>query len=52
MATLWLNINEKVLDKVLWFLGHFSKEQVEIIQEDAEFLKSKKAINDELERMA
>ena len=52
MAILRLNINEKVLDKVLWLLGHFSKEEVEIVHEDAEFLKHKKAVQDELDLMA
>jgi hypothetical protein len=51
MATLKLNINEKVLDKVLWLLGHFSKEEVEIVYEDVAFLKNKKAIHDELDLM-
>jgi hypothetical protein len=51
MATLRLNINEKVLDKVLWLLGHFSKDEVEIVHENSEFLKNKKEIQDELERM-
>lgn len=51
MATLKLNINEKVLDKVLWLLGHFSKEEVEIVYEDVAFLKNKKAIQDELDLM-
>ena len=52
MATLKLNINEKVLDKVLWLLGHFSKDELEIVYEDAEFIKHKKAVQDELELMA
>ena len=52
MATLRLNINDKVLDKVLWLLGHFSEEEVEIVHEDAEFLKNKKAVQDELDLMA
>tara|TARA_R110000868_G_scaffold241059_1_gene495639 strand:- start:293 stop:526 length:234 start_codon:yes stop_codon:yes gene_type:complete len=51
MATIRLNINEKVLDKVLWLLGHFSSEEVEIVREDAEFLKNKKAVQDELDLM-
>ncbi|GAB5539372.1 MAG: hypothetical protein Salg2KO_14750 [Salibacteraceae bacterium] len=51
MAILRLNINEKVLDKVLWLLSHFSKDEVEIVHEDETFLKNKKAIQAELDLM-
>ena len=51
MATIRLKINEKVLDKVLWLLGHFSSDEVEIVREDAEFLKNKKSVQDELNCM-
>jgi hypothetical protein len=51
MASLRLNINEKVLDKVLWLLGHFSKEEVEIIYEDAEFIGNRKTVQDQLKKI-
>ncbi|MEQ9188487.1 MAG: hypothetical protein RLP15_12190 [Cryomorphaceae bacterium] len=51
MAILRIQISDKVLDKVLWLLGHFSKDEVEIIEEDLEFLKQKQFVQDELRRM-
>jgi hypothetical protein len=51
MTTFRIQINDKVLDKVLWLLGHFSKDEVSILEEDLEFLKQKKFIREELQRM-
>jgi hypothetical protein len=51
MATLRLQISEKVLDKVLWLLGHFSKDEVEILEEDLEFIQQKQFVEEELKRM-
>jgi hypothetical protein len=51
MATIRLQISEKVLDKVLWLLGHFSKDEVEIIEEDLAFIEQKEFVQKELERM-
>lgn len=51
MTTLRIQINDKVLEKVLWLLGHFTKDEVEIIEEDLEFLQNRQEINDELSRM-
>lgn len=51
MTTVKLKISEGVLDKVLWLLGHFSKDELEIVHEDPNFLANKKKITEELERM-
>ncbi len=51
MATIRLQISEKVLDKVLWLLGHFSKDEVEIIEEDLAFIEQKEFVQKELNRM-
>ncbi len=51
MTTLRIQINDKVLEKVLWLLGHFTKDEVEILEDDLEFLQNKKEIQEELERM-
>lgn len=45
MQTVTLKIEDSVKDKFLWLLGHFSKNEVEIIdkttyQSDDEYLKS------------
>ncbi|MEZ4722159.1 MAG: hypothetical protein R2813_09820 [Flavobacteriales bacterium] len=51
MTTIRIQINDKVLDRVLKLLGHFSKDEVEIIAEDVEFLKQKEFIQSELQKM-
>jgi hypothetical protein len=51
MAKIRLQISEKVLDKVLWLLGHFSKDEVEIIEEDLAFIEQKEFVQKELDRM-
>ena len=51
MATLRLQISDKILDKVLWLLGHFSKDEVEILEEDLEFIQQKQFVEQELKRM-
>lgn len=51
MTTLRIQINDRVLEKVLWLLGHFTKDEVEIVEEDLEFLQNRQEIQDELARM-
>jgi hypothetical protein len=48
MHTIRLKINDKVYDKILWLLGKFSKQEVEIINEDAEFFENQKYLEREL----
>jgi len=48
MHTLRLKINDKVFDKLIWFLNKFSAEEVEIINEDAEFFENQKYLENEL----
>jgi len=51
MAIVRININDKVLDKVMWLLGQFSKEDVEIIQENDVYLRNKTEVLSELEKV-
>ena len=37
MTTIKLKVNDKVLDKLLWLLSHFKKEEVEVISEESNF---------------
>lgn len=48
MHTIRLKINDKVYDKILWLLSKFSKHEVEIINEDAEFFENQKYLEKEL----
>lgn len=49
MHTLRLKISDKVFDKIIWLLSKFSKEEVEIINEDAEFFENQKYLQEELD---
>ncbi len=51
MTIIRLQINDKVLDKVLKILGHFSHDEVEIISEDEDFLEQKEFVANELQKM-
>lgn len=48
MHTLRLKVNDKVFDKLVWFLGKFSNDEVEIINEDSEFFENQKYLEKEL----
>jgi len=48
MHTIRLKINDKVYDKILWLLSKFSKHEVEIINEDAEYFENQKYLEQEL----
>ena len=48
MLTIRLRINENIAKHVLFFLRRFSKEEIEIIEEDAQFLEVKKYLDEEL----
>lgn len=51
MATIKLKVSEKVLDKVLWLLGQFSPDEVEVLESDAVFLANKSELKEELARI-
>ena len=51
MTTIRLNINEKVLEKVLKLLSRFTKEDVEIIKEDSDYLTNKEKIQGVMDRI-
>jgi len=48
MQTIRLNINEKVYDRLLWLLGKFGKDEVEIIPEDNDYAKTRQYLESEL----
>ncbi|MFM1874645.1 MAG: hypothetical protein RL266_382 [Bacteroidota bacterium] len=51
MATVKLRVSDKVLDKVLWLLNQFDKEDLQIIADDEEFLAQKKYLQEQAERL-
>lgn len=48
MHTIRLKINDKVFDKLVWFLNKFSTDEVEIINEDTEFFENQEYLENEL----
>jgi hypothetical protein len=51
MRTIRLNINDKIYERLIWLLGKFSKDEVEIIAEDPAFADSKAYLETELNEM-
>ena len=48
MHTVRLKINDHVYDKLIWLLGKFNKDEVEVIDESDEFLEHQKLLNSDL----
>ncbi len=48
MHTLRLKVNDSVYDKLMWLLSKFSKEEIEIIPESAEYTKQREYLTGEL----
>ena len=51
MQTIRLRVNEKVYKHLMWFLNKFSKDELQIIEENEEFLSIQKDLQDELNRI-
>jgi hypothetical protein len=48
MHTLKLKINDRVYDHLIWLLGKFSKEEVEIVSDEEHFSETKLQLESEL----
>jgi hypothetical protein len=51
MHTIQLKINDKVYDRFLWLLSKFSKEEVEIVNEDQDFILTQAYLQKELDEI-
>lgn len=51
MQTIRLRINDRIYKNILWLLGKFDKEELQIIEEDEQFISTKAYLNKELERL-
>ena len=49
MQTIHLKINDRVYEKVMWLLGKFSKDEIEIIGSDEDFKTTRAYLHSELE---
>lgn len=48
MQTIRLRVNDKVYKYLMWFLGKFNKEEIQIIEENREFISVKDYLSKEL----
>ena len=51
MTTVKLKINDSVYDKIMWFISKFSKDEVEIVEDDTLFLEQKLYLESELKEI-
>ncbi|WP_341226957.1 tRNA pseudouridine synthase A [uncultured Arcticibacterium sp.] len=51
MRTLQLRINDKVYDRFLWLLSKFNKEEIEIVNENQDFVSTQSYLQKELEEI-
>ena len=51
MATLKLKVSDKILDKVMWLLGQFKSEDLQIVESDDSFEANKRYVQYELSRL-
>ena len=51
MQTIRLRVNEKIYKNLMWFLSRFNKEEIQVIQEDDEFLSVKHYLEKELKNI-
>ena len=49
MHTIKLKIDDRVYDKLIWLLGKFTKDELEIVIEEPDFTKTKKHLEIELD---
>ncbi|MFC2186501.1 hypothetical protein ACFCT7_04210 [Fulvivirgaceae bacterium LMO-SS25] len=51
MAIIKLKVSDKILDKVLWLLGQFKSEDLQVLESDAQFEADKLYVQNELQRL-
>lgn len=51
MTTLKIKVSDKVLDKFLWLLSRFNKNEVQIINELSEFDINKKKVHSDYQKL-
>jgi hypothetical protein len=51
MQTIRLRVNDKIYQHLMWFLKKISKDELQIIEEDKEFLAAQQEVRTELEQL-
>ena len=49
MQTIRLRVNERIYKNLMWFLKRFNKEEIQVIEENEEFLSIQEYLKKELE---
>jgi len=51
MQTIRLRVNDKIYHHLMWFLGRFSKEEIQVISENDEFISLQEYLKKELSKV-
>lgn len=51
MHTIRLRVNDKIYKHLMWFLGRFNKEEIQVIRENDEFVSIQEYLKKELEKI-
>jgi hypothetical protein len=51
MRTIRLRVNDKIYHHLMWFLGRFSKEEIQVISENEESISLQEYLNKELNKV-
>lgn len=51
MQTIRLRINEKIYNNLMWFLSRFNGEEIQIIEENEDYIAVKEYLEKELEKI-
>lgn len=51
MQTIRLRVNDKIYKHLMWFLGRFNKEEIQIINESEEYISVQEYLKKELDKV-
>lgn len=51
MQTIKLRVNDRIYKNILWLLGKFDKEELQIIEEDTQYISAKDYLGKELQKL-
>lgn len=51
MQTIRLKVNDKIYKHLMWFLGRFSKDEIQVIKEDDKFVSVAEYLKIELDKV-
>ncbi|MCF8372862.1 MAG: hypothetical protein K9H64_14665 [Bacteroidales bacterium] len=51
MQTIRLRVNDKVYKNLMWFLGRFTNEEIQVVKETDQFISVQEYLSSELEKI-